>query len=134
VIEENYCFPPARMSKFSKRLLSVQINTLDEVSTIRKQHLLDWEKVLHLINTDFQYSLFQNTPYMACIIGHDTAATKKMYEQLQSKNLPLLTWPDLSPEVLAEPEIYSHALNLRRQRFYLPVHQTLKLSRNKLDR
>lgn len=127
-VESNYKFLPSRMSNLSKRILSIQINSLGEVGDMRMNNLAVWNKLLNLTDTELHIPQMQSAPYMACIIGNNLEATKKMFEHLQEKGLPLLTWPDLSPEILSSPDKYNQAINLRQRRFYLPVHQSLNFS------
>ena len=129
-IQGKIFLPPARMSTLAKCLLSVQISTLDYVAGLRKQHLKDWQEMLGVSKNDcelLKHRSISYTPYLACIVGKDFKATEIFYNSLQMSNLPVLTWPDLPPEVMTESELHKNALNLRKERFYLPVHQTLKL-------
>src|SRR6202041_4608 len=65
------------------------------------------------------------TPYLA---GYrlDAASAAKTYVDWQRKGLPVTTWPDLPPEVIADPARHAGAWNLRHSRLYLPVHQSLQ--------
>jgi len=133
-IQEQISFPPPKMSSLAKSLLSVQISTLDDVANLRKQHFQDWKEKLGIKNTNswsLKHFSITTNPYLACIIGDDLRATEDFYSSLQMANLPVLTWPDLPPEVMAESELHKNALNLRQNRFYLPIHQTLTSSQIK---
>jgi hypothetical protein len=44
---------------------------------------------------------------------------------LRRRGCPAETWPDLPPEVLAEPERHAAAVALRRRLVFLPVHQSV---------
>ena len=51
------------------------------------------------------------------------------YQALRKRGCPVETWPDLAPEVLAEPEGHAAALALRRRLLFLPVHQSVASAR-----
>jgi hypothetical protein len=51
------------------------------------------------------------------------------FQALRLRGCPVETWPDLAPEVLAEPERHADALALRRRLLFLPVHQSLAPAR-----
>lgn len=51
--------------------------------------------------------------------------TEVLLNKLQHTGLPVLTWPDLPPEVMSNAEVHQSAITLRHTRLYLPVHQTL---------
>lgn len=133
-IQEKILFPPPKMSSLAKSLLSVQISTLDDVANLRKEHFQDWKEKLLISNINswsLKHYSINTTPYLVCIIGKDLKTVENFYLSLQMANLPVLTWPDLPPEVIAESELHKNALNLRKKRFYLSVHQTLKSSQIK---
>lgn len=47
------------------------------------------------------------------------------YDRLRLKGCPAESWPDLAPEVLADPTRHAAAIRLRRTLLLLPVHQSL---------
>jgi hypothetical protein len=50
---------------------------------------------------------------------------RRIYERLRGAGVPVETWPDLAPEVLARAEAHGTAIQLRRTLLLLSVHQTL---------
>ncbi len=66
------------------------------------------------------------TPYLVGFAFHDEEQAEKAFFQWQSAGLPVITWPDLPPEVLAQKERHRDALLLRKTRIYLPVHQSIE--------
>jgi hypothetical protein len=44
---------------------------------------------------------------------------------LYEKKLPVLTWPDLPPEILANEKLYSTSIHLRKSILHIPVHQNI---------
>ena len=47
---------------------------------------------------------------------------------LKKMRLPVMKWPDLPPEVLADPENHRFAHNLEKNLLFFPVHQSLNIS------
>jgi len=124
----NLPLPHPRMSILAKGLLSVQCDALDKVAQLRKQHCRIWQETLTgsgMIQPEMQSWSMSSTPYLASFIGKDPIRTEACYVRWQHAGLPVLTWPDLPPEVLADPVHHESALRLRQTRVYLPVHQSL---------
>ena len=120
--------PHPRMSNLAKRLLSVQRDMLDEVAQLREQHCRIWQEALTrsgMIQPEIKSWSISSTPYLAGFIGNDLFRTEACYLRWQHTGLPVLTWPDLPPEVLANQAHHKSALRLRQTRVYLPVHQSL---------
>lgn len=120
----------SRMSLLAKRLLSRQLHTIETVACLREQRRLDWGNVLLWSNAFRSVSpiVSKTTPYLAgysCSQEADACAT---FGQLQQARLPVTTWPDLPPEVIASPETHETAIMLRHTRFYLPIHQSMRQS------
>ena len=116
------------MSILAKRLLSVQNDMLDEIAQLREQHCRIWQEALTgsgMIRLGMQSWPILTTPYLASFIGEDLIRAETCYARWQNAGLPVLTWPDLPPEVLANPVHHESALRLRQTRVYLPVHQSL---------
>lgn len=124
----NLPLPHPRMSILAKRLLSVQHDILDEVAQLREQHCRIWQEALTgsgMTQPEMQSWSMLSTPYLAGFIGEDLIRAEACYVRWQHAGLPVLTWPDLPPEVLANPVHHESAQRLRQTRVYLPVHQSL---------
>ena len=120
--------PHPEMSTLARRLLSTQCTALNEVAQLRGQHCRIWQETLTgsgMIQPEMQSWSMPSTPYLASFIGKDPIRTEACYVRWQHAGLPVLTWPDLPPEVLANPEHHEPALRLRQTRVYLPIHQSL---------
>jgi len=118
-----------KMSSLAKRLLSSLNNSIDEIACLREQHTMDWCNSLSLSNdigTKFKSCNSKSTPYLACFTTKDEDEAENMFSQLQAWSFPILTWPDLPPEVIRNTAEHPAALALRHTRLYLPVHQSLK--------
>lgn len=118
-----------RMSPIAKRILSGLIESLDTVATLRKQNKQQWDRTLakavNLRQPAIRPENNDSVPYLADFIFDDETQAEKAYLQLQKMALPVMTWPDLPPEVTGEPVSHRIALKFRRTCLYLPVHQTI---------
>lgn len=117
---------PENCDGFTLRLLSIMERGLEEVIERRRTHylrFLDWSKQL-----DHCVPLFPALPEAVCpyafplLLEH---VSKEMGKKLRSQGFPADQWPDLPPEVLAEPKRYGTAVDLHRRLLLLPLHQTL---------
>ena len=121
------------LSPLARRLLGTLIGSLTEVVRWRQRHQLLWDHLL-IKESDWEGQLSSAirpehrkwTPYLAAFSAKDENAAQKIYESLGKQGLPVTTWPDLAPEVLADREIHKNAWRLRHSRFYLPQHQSLR--------
>lgn len=116
-----------RMSTLSRRLLAPLLPQLQMTATRRNRTAQYWCDVLAFASTDAPVTphLTKSTPYLASFSARDSHVTEALYARFQQVGLPVTTWPDLPPEVLTHPGEHPAATALRRNRFYLPVHQTL---------
>ena len=117
-----------KMSSLAKRLLSDLLGSLNSVATTRSQNSLIWEDILaksgNLLST--QGATYVNfTPYLLGVIFNDYSLAEKAFLRCQRNGLPLTTWPDLPPEVLAQKDHHYNALRFRNTRIYIQVHQSL---------
>ena len=68
-----------------------------------------------------------DAPYRFVLDCGDDAEAR--FQDLRRRGCPVATWPDLAPEVLAEPEGHAAALALRRRLLFMPVHQSVPPAR-----
>jgi hypothetical protein len=123
-------------TSLSRRLMSSLLADLGAVARERQRRQLLWDALL-LDNVAYcsesvsaaERSVSREwTPYLnAYSVSPETA--KVIHNQWQHHGLPVSTWPDLPPEVAGLSERETTALLLRHGQLYLPVHQTLSLSR-----
>ena len=117
----------------ARRLLTGLISDLGLIARYRERHQLQWDALVlpdvgsgsAVIAATARPSHREWTPYLA---GYrvDAAIAPETYLDWQRKGLPVTSWPDLSPEVIADPGRHANAWNLRHNRMYLPVHQSLE--------
>jgi dTDP-4-amino-4,6-dideoxygalactose transaminase len=122
--------PHPRMSELSKSLLKLILPNLEKESSIRKANQEQWN--VRLPNTDIDRAVFSPltgsyTPYLAAFSCKNSQVAENTFVSLQSKGLPVSTWPDLPPEVLLDGKKHNVAIELRQTRFFLPVHSSLNL-------
>lgn len=119
----------------ARRLLAGMYLGLADVALMRQRHQLVWDDVLvndaalngHIVPAARPVQR-EWMPYLAAYIVDDTAVTG-IFDALQRQGLPVTTWPDLPPEVIAQKEQHATAWHLRHSRFYLPIHQSLSVRR-----
>lgn len=116
-----------RMSLLAKRLLTPLLTQLQTVAALREQHAQTWCNMLPWASPEAAVVAHpvSATPYLACFSASHAVSTEALFDLLQQAGLPVTTWPDLPPEVLANAKAHPAAMALRHNRFYLPVHQTL---------
>ena len=68
-------------------------------------------------------------PYRSVVRFDDPKEAARVYSRLQADGVPVETWPDLPPEVTADPGRHEAAIALRRSMILLPVHQPLDRDR-----
>lgn len=64
-------------------------------------------------------------PYRFALRAATAEAAAATYDRLRRARLPVESWPDLPPEVMAAPDRFGAALALRRTVLLLPVHGAL---------
>ncbi len=117
----------ADMSGFSRRLLSRITTDIDAIAMIRRERYADWQTVLKSLGLPEITPIndISPTPYMAALQCPDPESTKSLFAAILKAGIPVSTWPDLPPEILSFPGNHLGALQLRKTRIYLPVHQSM---------
>ena len=117
------------MCKVSKSILKLILPNIDKESRIRKENQKQWLQFLSEANIDkTTFSLLNGsyTPYLAAFSCENSDVAERIFTTLQNKRLPVSTWPDLPKEVLLDEKMHKVAIKLRKTRFFLPVHSSLK--------
>lgn len=128
------------ISALARRLLPDAVHRLDEVAHARRRNLALWDSLIlrgagsgsHGVETDQRPLQDEWTPYLASFRVDSTVA-EETYKQWARRALPVMTWPDLPPEVKADRDHHARAWSLRHSRLYLPVHQTIRISARDVD-
>ena len=82
-----------------------------------------------IIDKDVSSLAGDYTPYLARFVVKNTKKAEQIFILLQKSGIPVSTWPDLPPEVLADKTKHKVSIALRAKIFLLPVHQSVKLSK-----
>jgi hypothetical protein len=122
-----------RHGGIARRLLTALIGDLGVIARYRERHQLQWDALLlrNVISGSAPATATERpahrewTPYLA---GYriDAENAEATYLDWRRRGLPVTTWPDLPPEVNANPSQYHNAWTLRHSRMYFPVHQSLQ--------
>lgn len=119
-------------STLAKRMLGAAIPDIVNEARRRQAHEMLWDAVLLEENglgfgavTVGERSCETDwTPYLATY-KVDSAEAGALHARWRQMGMPVVTWPDLPPEVTAHRERHSNAWLLRHARVYLPVHESL---------
>ena len=125
-------FAYKKMSSLSKRLLLLACRNLDLFAQRRKKNLVIWQDFFYTIDkahNSIKKVSVEETPYLAPFAVEDYKIIVTKYAKFIEEGFPIMTWPDLPPEVLDNHEEHRTAISLRKTRFYLAVHQTLSLEK-----
>jgi hypothetical protein len=121
-------FPQPAMSTLAKRLLGALIGGLDAEASVRQRNRAEWCARLETqpMFRDRVKSLpATHAPYLAGFHHASAAVAEDVYERLRRAGVPVVTWPDLPPEVVAAPERQAVAISMRHTRIFLPVHRSV---------
>jgi len=64
-------------------------------------------------------------PYRLPMLCNEPEIATERYREFRDRGVPVESWPDLPPEVLADPQSHEQATRLRRRVLFFPVHQGL---------
>ena len=112
----------------SKKLLPYLCSRLEEVHVKRKINSKIWRELLQRSRFNLKLespSGFHCSPYMEKVAFEDELEAHKFYDALQAAIIPVVTWPDLPPEVLKHREDHLAAINMRYRQVFFPVHQDI---------
>ena len=118
------------MSNYSKGLLATVIDSLTEFTKSRQNRDVYWRSVFP---ADVARSLMDvdanaHSPYLTGFELSDVSKQGYSIADIERTGLTVLTWPDLPPEVLNNSKKHSHAILMKKNRFFLPVHPNLSIS------
>jgi len=124
----SHAFLPPGMSTLARKLLGAMIDRLDEEEAVRKVNQAEWWSRLkpNGVFPDSMESLpSPETPYLAGVHLPNATVAERVYDLLQQARIPVVSWPDLPPEVLADPARQKVAIAMRETRVFLPVHRSI---------
>jgi hypothetical protein len=125
--------PTPRLSQAARRMLSHQGDKIFKMATARKSNA----NALRAKTPESPegHPLFEAVhegagPYRFPMLYSDQERATGLFNFLSAKGCPVETWPDLPPEVTANPAIHAEAIKLRTTIVFFPVHQSV--DRNQL--
>lgn len=121
---------PPTMTLFSAKLLAAQIGDLSKIARLRNRNLIHWQGILANLKISHKVKVESNNdgrwvPYLAAF-KLDASNTEKQFMEYRNLSLPVMTWPDLPPEVLTGGDNHEVAYSLRHSYVFLPIHHTIK--------
>jgi hypothetical protein len=130
--EASASLPVPVMSVVSKRILKFLLPSLGKIAQRRLRNLLLWDELLledyaekiRGLTATVRAKGREWTPYQAGFRA-ETSASESLFVNMQKMGLPVMTWPDLPPEVCINKERASAAWDLHHNHIYLPLHQSL---------
>lgn len=66
-----------------------------------------------------------SVPYRLVMLCDDPATASERFDHYRCRGIPVESWPDMAPEVLAAPTVHARALDLRSRLLCFPVHQSI---------
>lgn len=128
--------PSPALGRLGRQLLPGWLPELPRIARWRARHLLLWDAVVPRAEAEPTSGTVvpaerpdhrEWTPYLASYsVSEDQA--EPIHDRWRAQGLPVTTWPDLPPEVIANRETHACAWRLRHTRLYQPVHQGLSVS------
>ncbi len=117
-----------RPSPLAMRLLEHQAKKLGNVAEVRRTNGAQLEDALRGLagwQPLFPDCRDRPAPYRLVMRCDDTETAMRRFDFLRGLGWPVESWPDLPPEVVADPANHDAAIGLRRTLLCLPVHQSL---------
>jgi hypothetical protein len=119
-----------RQSKLSRRLLSAVLPFLDSIGDLRRNRLEVIDQAIKAkaaLRPMYRINYTGVTPYLATFTMEEPDQAGCLFNHFQSACLPVMTWPDLPPEVRREPFQHREALRIRNTSLFFQVHQSLSV-------
>ena len=130
VVEERSRLLQPQMSEFAKKLLSQYVSQLDQISALRKTNSEIWSSQFSVFNDMTNLGDFARKkdfiPYTAALFSPLEAIISTKFTLLKNLGAEPTRWPDLPPEVLADPRSYPLAHKFFANVIHLPTHQDIR--------
>ena len=114
-----------QMHPVSKKMLSLMTHEIPHHIAHRRKCAVLWERLFKENNIQVARLTFnrEETPYIGVFkaVNEDAPAIYNTF-----KRWPLSSWPDLPPEVKANPILHQTTIHFRNNMLVVPVHQTLQ--------
>ena len=118
------------MSNLSKRLLMILIGSFEWIVSFRQERAIYWKTILptSIAESFMDSEVGAYSPYLVGFEFNNSSGKRLSVTDLEQKGLSPMTWPDLPPEVLNDQDKYAQAIKMKKNRFFLPVHSSIKFS------
>ncbi len=128
-------FPGPGMGHMARKILTQTIPGIPAMARKKQRNQLLWDELVaatsladQMLSVTDRPLLRQWIPYLASYTATPENA-ETIYNKLANLQLPVTTWPDMPPELIAEKTGFETAWQLRHSRVYLPVHPTISLKK-----
>ena len=111
------------LSALSRRLLARAGHRLATVAAERRDNADRVTEALAPVGGWRRLAADADAPYRLVLRFDEPARAAALYARWRRAGFPVETWPDLPPEVLADPTTHAAAIALRRSVLLLPVHR-----------
>jgi dTDP-4-amino-4,6-dideoxygalactose transaminase len=124
-LDRGYINP--KMNYISKKLLTIELLFLDQYTTQRKSNfnLLKSYLLKDDISNLITFPRIDNYDPYVLSLNINQNDIEYVNKYLTDKKLPILTWPDLPPEIFANDKSYSISVFLRKSILHIPIHQCI---------
>ncbi len=126
--------PTPAMSGTAQRILKSLLPSLNRIARWRLRNQLLWDELLlktpgagfEGINVGPRSTHGEWIPYNA-VYNVDERCAGQVFADMQNTGFPVMTWPDLPPEVFANGQLENEAVHLRHSHIHLPLHQSVSV-------
>ena len=116
------------MTGFSKKLLSLLVESFDQEIRARKENYENWKVSMKKAFQESKEIFIQSDnllPYVLGLTFPNESKAQEVFLYLQNLRIPVSSWPDLPPEIIANSEDHNLAITLRQSSIFLPVHKSI---------
>lgn len=109
------------------RLLAAALSGMAKVAAQRRANanaLL--KELMHVEGWRPLFDPTVHTPYRLVMLCSSSEVASERFAAYRQRGIPVESWPDMPPEVMAAPERFGAALQLRCTLLCFPVHQSLE--------
>ena len=121
----------AKPHKFSQKMFLNQVLNISKIEKKRKNNALALRKKYDTEDKNYRPFFSERQegpgPYKFVLKCKNELVAEALYNQLQSRGIPIETWPDLPPEVISRPADFIMSRKLRYSLLFFPVHQSLSI-------
>ena len=123
-------FISPKMTRFSKKLLSLLVESFDQEIRTRKENYKNWKASMKKVFRESKEIFNQSDnplPYVLGLTFPNESKAQAAFLYLQNLRIPVSSWPDLPPEAISNSENHKLAITLRQSSIFLPVHKSINL-------